>query len=97
MFNIEKMQEMFSNPYGNGIKKYIFEILKENYQKHENIIEKLSENVRSAKDYQNLGNLLNEIYKIGYTKAVEQHKEILEKYGLKAKIVIPQNQNKDAH
>ena len=29
MFNIEKMQEMFSNPYGNGIKKYIFEILKE--------------------------------------------------------------------
>ncbi len=87
MFNIEQMRQILSNPYGNGIRNYISEILKEKYPEHESVIEKITEHIKTEKDYKSFGSFVMALYGKGYTTAVEQHKEALAKYGMKANII----------
>lgn len=77
----------FSNVRGNYIQKCIFEILKDKYGKHQNISERISLSLLTDSDTKEFLALLMELYEVGYLKAVNDHKEQLEKLGLRAAIV----------
>ena len=83
---MQQFQSMI-NPYGVGFKKYMLSILQERYRQHEAIIEKLSELVHSEKDYTVMGQLVLAVFEAGFMKSVEQHRELLEKIGLKPTVI----------
>lgn len=80
-------ESMMGQMYSHGIKKFIFEIIKENYSKNELAIDEISKMVSSPKSYQQLGDLLAAIYQAGFVKAVEEHKELLKQRGYEATII----------
>ena len=81
------MRQVLTNPYGNSIKNYISGMLKDSYSKHELVVEKITEIIKTEKDYKAFGDFIMAVYGEGYTTAVDQQRETLEKMGLKARIV----------
>jgi hypothetical protein len=79
------------NQFPWGIKKVLWEMLKEKYHPNEHMIERLSQIVLTESDYKAMGKLIADIYENAYMKSVNEHKKILEKHGLSVKIV-PQTQ-----
>ena len=77
---------MFMNPYPTGIKKVFFELLKENYTRYENSIDDVSELASNEKRYKTLAELFLAVYEAGYVRSVKEHKQVLEKLGVKATI-----------
>lgn len=75
--------EHLSNPYNKGIKKISFDLLKERFINHEKIIDHISKNITTNKEYEDLGKFLLEFYEAGFFKAVEDHKQELRKLGYK--------------
>ena len=78
---------MFQNPLAYGIKKHLFEVLKHRYADNEAIVEKLAAQTLTEPQYEEFGNFIAAIYEAGYLKAVDDHKEQLEKMGFEAKVV----------
>ena len=69
------------NPLALGIKKLLFDLLKENYVKHEEMIARLATVVITDKDYEEMSKILVGIYYKGFNQAVEAHRQQLEKLG----------------
>ncbi len=79
----------FMNPHSNHIKKYLFEILKNDYSKHDKFIERFCAQLSLKEDAQSFVELLGDIYKNGYLVAANQHKDELKKMGIDIKITSP--------
>jgi len=75
------------NPRGHMIKKAMFEVLKERYSQNESIIERVSAHLVTEDDVKSFYKLITDVYEKAYFKAVQDHREQLEKAGLAAKIV----------
>lgn len=78
-------------PYGFAGKKLLFEVLKDRYGKHEDIIDRITDVIHSEKDYKLLGQLIVDIYEKGFLNAVEQHRSVMEQQGLSVNVVIPKS------
>lgn len=79
----------FSNVRGYYIKKALFDVLKERYSNNESIIERLGVTLMTESDIQDFMKLIGDVYEIAYMKAVDDHKEQLQKAGFVARIVKP--------
>ena len=79
--------DYLNNPRGNLLKKAMFEILKERYAKNEQIVERMSVALATEGDMNDFMKLITDVYEIAYLKAVNDHKEQLQKIGLTARIV----------
>ena len=86
--------DLLRNPYAPTIKKFLFDMLKQEYSKHEPFIDKMVSTISTPKEYEDISKFLLEIYQSGYLTAVDQHREGLEKLGLKANIVSPKQEVK---
>lgn len=77
------------NQAGNSyqVKKAIFNLVPEKYHKNEAIIERLGALLITDSDVKSFFSLLADVYETGYLKSVNDHKEQLNKIGLKARIV----------
>lgn len=71
----------------NHIKKVLFDVLQEKYNNNEQIIERVNVSLLTDMDMHQFVKLINDVYCCGYSKAVNDHKEQLEKLGLKSRIV----------
>lgn len=79
--------ERFTNPQGTALKRYLYEILKDKYPKHHDIVERIGSNLQTEKDLQNFSALVIELFEMAYAKAVEDYKVELGKMGYKVDIV----------
>lgn len=70
------------NPQTQVLKKYIFEIIKEKYAKHENIIDRLSVSLITRNDFEEFGRLIADIFESGYMRSLQEQKDILTKAGI---------------
>jgi hypothetical protein len=80
---------LMSNPRGHMLKKTMFEILKERYPKHEQIIDRVSHSLATDKDIKDFVSMMVEIYEVGFVRAVDEHREKLSKLGFEVKITSP--------
>ena len=64
----------------------MFEILKEKYPKHEILLERIGSALQTDKDLKEFFSLIIDVYEVGFMKAVDEHKEQLQKLGLGVKI-----------
>lgn len=75
------------NPRSHMVKKAMFEVLQERYPQSEQIIERISVSLVTEEDIKSFYKMVTDIYEKAYLKAVEDHKEALQKAGLAARIV----------
>lgn len=76
-----------SNPQLGVLKKYMFEMLKERYPKHQLIIERVASSLVTPSDLEDFGKMIVDIYELGFLKAVNDYKSQVEKAGMKINIV----------
>lgn len=76
-----------SNPRTFTLKRWFAEILKEEYQKHDLIVERISTAITTDQDLKDFGSLITNVYEKAYRKAVEDYRHQAEKMGLKIQIV----------
>lgn len=69
------------------VKKTMFDLIKERYQRNEQIIERLGAILVTEGDVQGFFKMIADVYEAGYMKSVQDHSEQLKKIGLSAKIV----------
>lgn len=84
--NAKKLSDwvnMLSQPYSNAARKLLFDLLKNRCLNHELIVDLICRQIVSAKDYENFGKFVAEIYEAGYFRAIEEHESELKKAGLK--------------
>jgi hypothetical protein len=83
-----------SNPKAHYVQKSMFQLLQDRYLKHQDIVERVGVSLLTEKDIQSFLQMAIEIYEIGYLKAVGDYKEQLEKMGIKATVVHPDQTSK---
>lgn len=79
--------DYFSNPRGHYLKKTMFEVLKERYAQNEQIIERMGVTLLTESDLTAFVKMVGDIYEMAYLKAVNDHREQLQKAGLVARVV----------
>lgn len=79
--------DYMSNPRGHYLKKTMFDVLQERFAANEQIIERMGVTLLTENDLNSFMKLVADIYEMAYMKAVNDHKEQLQKAGLVAKIV----------
>lgn len=89
------MFNYFNNMQSNYFKKIMFDVLKERYQKNESIVERLGVTLVTESDLNSFLKMVGDIYESAYMKAVDDHKEQLQKAGLVANIVSANQSSKD--
>ncbi len=81
------MMKYMANPKSFTLKKWFAELLKERYQKHDSIIERVATSLVTDTDLQDFGKLVTEVYESAYRKAVNDYQVELDKIGVKVAIV----------
>ena len=81
--------DYFSNIRGYYIKKAMFDVLKDRYAVNEQIIDRLGVTLMTESDINGFMKLIGDVYELAYMKAVEDHKEQLQKAGVQVRIVSP--------
>lgn len=81
--------DYMSNPRGHYLKKTMFEVLQERYAQNEQIIERMGVTLLTESDLTAFMKMVGDIYEMAYLKAVNDHREQLQKAGLVARIVPP--------
>jgi len=79
--------DYFTNPRGHYLRKAMFEVLKERYAQNEQIIERMGVTLLTESDLNSFIKMIGDVYEIAYMKAVNDHREQLQKAGLIARIV----------
>jgi hypothetical protein len=74
------------NPLAIGMKKLLFDLLKDKYPEHEEMISRLATVVVTEKDYSAVTKMLIDIYYKGFSQAVEAQRDQLEKLGYKVQV-----------
>jgi hypothetical protein len=69
------------------IKKAMFDLIQERYQRNEQIIERLGVSLVTEGDLKSFLKMIADVYESGYMKSVNDHKEQLNKLGLNSRIV----------
>jgi len=81
------MNRYMSNPRAFVLKKWLGELLKERYQQHDQIADRVAASLITESDLEQFGKLMTEIFDLGYTKAINDYREQFEKLGVQIKII----------
>lgn len=74
------------NIYELALHKYLYEMLKESYPIHRNIITRVGHYIVTESDLREFSNLVAEIFEKAYTKALRDYHDQLEAAGIKVAI-----------
>jgi hypothetical protein len=85
--NAADWMSYLTNPKGFVLRKFVFDMLKERYQRHEKLLERVGHYLVTEADIKEFGQLLTDIYEVAYLKAVADHKDALARIGLKVNVV----------
>jgi len=75
-----------ANPRCFTLKKWFSDLLKTEYQQHDEIVERVSTSLLTDKDVEKFGQLIMNVYESAYKKAVNDYKVEFEKMGVKISI-----------
>ena len=78
--------EYMQNPKGLALKKHIAKLLEQKYLVYEETINRATHQLITEKDLTLFGNMLSDIYELGYMKAVNDYKDQLAKLNIKVNI-----------
>lgn len=65
-----------------ALKKFMFDLLKEKYGQHEDLIERMAAYLVTEKDLLAYSKMVSDIHEVGYLKAIADYKEQLAEMGI---------------
>lgn len=77
-----KLEQLMQNPRGMALKKFMFDLLKEKYGQHEDLIERMASYLVTEKDLVAYSKMVSDIHEVGYLRAVADYKEQLAEIGI---------------
>lgn len=82
--------EYMRSPHSFAVKKYLAEMLKERYVKHDSYITRLTSTMNTGEDVEGFSKFIADVFEAGFMKAYNDYREELKKlgYGLQ---VVPEN------
>lgn len=83
------------NPHAMPIKKYMYDLLKDRYAKHEAIIDRIVYWLQTREDMERWSELMADLYELGFLKAVGEYREQMESRGFRVD-VVPEKQKTNA-
>lgn len=86
--------ERLLNPHRNTIKRWLAQILRDRYMKHDPIIDRLSHHLVTEGDVRSFGELIVEVYEVAYLKAFNECRDKFRELGYNVNIV-PETQPKE--
>lgn len=78
--------KQLTNPRLFVIRKWIFELVKDKFPNHEEVIERISNSVATDRDLQALGKLLGDVYEAGFMKAISDYQGEFKRLGIQVNI-----------
>lgn len=81
--------EYLQNPKGLILKKFMAQILLQKYPPYDDLLSRLATSLITEKDLNLFAKLVNDLYELGYTKAVGDYKEQLTKLGITVNVKTP--------
>lgn len=82
--------EYLQNPKAIALKKFMIEILQSKFYTYEDLISRLGASLVTENDLSKFGLMINEIFEMGYTKAVNDYKDQLAKLGIEVNMSLKQ-------
>ena len=86
------MMQMMHNPYVYTLKKYIFEMLQENYPKYEEVLTRCTTTLTTKQDVEQFAQLAAQLYEAGFKRCLEEHKQKLAELGISFSVGMPKQQ-----
>lgn len=81
-----------SNPRLVTTKQYMLDLLKDRYQHHESVLDRLIASFQTDKDMEDFIQMQVSLYEVGYMKAVNDYRKQLEAAGIKVTVnLVDQN------
>ena len=87
--NISDVMNMLTNQHMYAIKKYAFEMVKDRYPEHEELITRLCSALITEKDIEGFAKLMADLYESGFLRALEENKAALKQAGYELSITPP--------
>ena len=84
-----------SNPRSFTLKRWFVEILKEDYMRHDTIIERVAASLTTESDLKEFGDLITSVYEKAYKKAVADYSEQAKKIGIKVSVVAETKEDQE--
>ena len=85
---LSKQLQSLGNLHATAVKKYLQEILKERYVRHQDIAERLAAAIVTQRDLQEFGNLVSDVYEVGFLRAVDEYRRLLKDAGMSGDVKI---------
>lgn len=82
----ENFIKYMANPRAFTLKKWMADILKEDYGKYDTIIERIAMSLQTNTDLEELGAMISQIYDKAYRKAIDDYREQAEKLGIRVTV-----------
>jgi len=82
---------MLSGQHSQALKKYVYELIKDRYPQHEEILSRVTPSLVTKHDVEKFARLIADIYESGFMRATDQYKETMNQLGYELKIVPPKN------
>ncbi len=80
------LSEMMQNPRGIALKQFMATMLGQKYLEYEELLNRTTFYLVTDKDIASFGKMMNDIYELGYMKAVGDYKDQLQKIGVKVNV-----------
>jgi len=82
----DQLFEYLQNPKAMILKKFMAEFLYTKYYEYEDLLSRLGTQLITESDINRFGSMINEIYQLGYAKAVDDYKSELAKMGIQVNV-----------
>jgi hypothetical protein len=76
----------FQNPYLPYTRNYLSHILKDKYPQYNEMVERMAKSFANEQEAQMFCQMAIDLFEAGFLLSVDQHREILEKRGLKVSV-----------
>ena len=78
------------NPHGFTLRKWFYDLLGIDYNQHDPIVERVAASLTTAKDLEDFGKLIGQVYYAGFMKAFEEYRKQAEQFGLNVTLSPPE-------
>jgi chloramphenicol O-acetyltransferase len=83
----DQKEEIMFNPVRSAIVKYMYDILKDRYPYHQNVIDRCSHYLVTESDAKQFASLITDIYQLGYVKGAREYMQKLNEQGMNFNII----------
>ena len=78
--------EFVQNPKTLAIRKFMAEVLEEKYSSYDDLATRISRELITESDLNNFAKMINDVYEMGYKKAIAEYKDKLADFGVQVEI-----------